>query len=51
MLDRSSVVDEQFLNRVQHADFPKPKSTMSPETAELDKKTEKSILKQAGLDL
>ncbi|WP_392537861.1 thiamine pyrophosphate-dependent enzyme [Legionella sp. 227] len=39
MLDRTIVVDEQFINRVQQADFPKPNSIMSPETAELDKKT------------
>ncbi|HHF7367212.1 TPA: dehydrogenase E1 component subunit alpha/beta [Legionella bozemanae] len=39
MLDRAIVVDEQFLKRVEQADFPKPKSTMSPDTAELDKKT------------
>ena len=39
MLDRASVVDEQFLKRVQQGDFPEPNSTMSPATAELDKKT------------
>ena len=39
MLDRASVVDEQFCKRVLQADFPKPDSTMSPTTAELDKKT------------
>ncbi|CEG57876.1 dehydrogenase E1 component subunit alpha/beta [Legionella fallonii] len=39
MLDRASVVDEQFLKRVLQADFPQPNSTMSPTTAELDKKT------------
>lgn len=39
MLDRASVVDEQFLNRIRNKDFPTPRSTMSPETAELDKKT------------
>ncbi len=38
MLDRASVVDEQFINRVKQADFPEPKSTMSLETAKLDKK-------------
>jgi 2-oxoisovalerate dehydrogenase E1 component len=38
MLDRASVVDEQFLKRVLQADFPKPRSMMSPERAELDKK-------------
>lgn len=38
MLDRASVVDEQFLKRVLQADFPTPHSTMSPELAELDKK-------------
>lgn len=39
MLDRAIVVDEQFFNRVQRADFPKSNSMMDPETAELDKKT------------
>ncbi len=39
MLDRASVVDEQFLKRVLQADFPEPNSSMSPTTAELDKKT------------
>lgn len=39
MLDRASVVDEQFVKRVQQADFPAPNSILSLETAELDKKT------------
>jgi 2-oxoisovalerate dehydrogenase E1 component len=39
MLDRASVVDEQFVKRVQQADFPIPNSTISLEIAELDKKT------------
>lgn len=39
MLDRASVVDEQFVKRVLAADFPNPRSSMSFETAELDKKT------------
>ena len=39
MLDRASVVDEQFITRVRNADFPHPHSSMSFETAELDKKT------------
>lgn len=39
MLDRASVVDEQFIKRVQQADFPEPSSTIDPATAELDKKT------------
>ncbi|HRD69019.1 MAG TPA: thiamine pyrophosphate-dependent enzyme [Legionella sp.] len=39
MLHRASVVDEQFIKRVLAADFPQPQSTMSPETADLDKKT------------
>jgi len=39
MLDRANAVDAQFCNRVQQADFPKPKSTTSPVTAGLDKKT------------
>jgi len=39
MLDRASIVDEQFTKRVLQKDFPKPNSSMSPETADLDKKT------------
>ena len=39
MLDRASVVDEQFLKRILQADFPVASSTMSSLTAELDKKT------------
>lgn len=39
MLDRASVVDEQFLKRVLQGDFPQLRSSMSPDTAELDKKT------------
>lgn len=39
MLDRASVVDEQFIKRVLQGDFPQSLSTMSPDTAELDKKT------------
>lgn len=39
MLDRTSRVDEQFFNRVQQADFPKPNSTISLKKADLDKKT------------
>lgn len=39
MLDRASVVDEQFQKRVLQANFPKPHSTMSATTAKLDKKT------------
>lgn len=39
MLDRASVVDEQFLRRVLQGDFPQANSTMSPSTADLDKKT------------
>ena len=39
MLDRASVVDQQFLKRVLQADFPTPHSPMSPDNAELDKKT------------
>ena len=39
MLDRGSVVDERFIERIMQADFPKPRSTMSPDTAELDKKS------------
>lgn len=39
MLDRAKVVDEQFCKRVLQADFPNSYSSMSPELAELDKKT------------
>ena len=39
MLDRASVVDEQFVQRVQQADFPIPNSVISLETVELDRKT------------
>lgn len=39
MLDRVSVVDEQFIKRVRQADFPILNSSISLETAELDKKT------------
>jgi 2-oxoisovalerate dehydrogenase E1 component len=39
MLDRASVVDEQFLKRVLQANFPPTRSLISAETAELDKKT------------
>lgn len=39
MLDRASVVDQQFIERVGKADFPKPLSPISPAAAELDKKT------------
>lgn len=39
MLDRGSVVDEQFLKRIVTGDFPKPHSVMTSETAGLDKKT------------
>lgn len=39
MLDRASIVDEQFVKRILQGDFPAPRSSMSPDTAELDKKT------------
>lgn len=39
MLDRASVVDEQFIKRVVQEDFPQPLSSIDAETAELDKKT------------
>lgn len=39
MLDRSSVVDEQFIKRVKQAYFPSPNSAMTPTQAGLDKKT------------
>lgn len=38
MLDRASVVDEQFLKRVQMVDFPMHSSAMNPLQAGLDKK-------------
>ena len=39
MLDRASVVDEQFLKRLLNGDFPLAQSSTTPEEAELDKKT------------
>ena len=39
MLDRASVVDELFTKRVLQGNFPRPYSTMSPDRAEMDKKT------------
>lgn len=39
MLDRATVVDEQFLKRLKQADFPSPKSSTSFSQAALDKKT------------
>lgn len=39
MLDRASVIDEQFLKRVEQAHFPAPLSTMSLTAAGIDKKT------------
>ncbi|MGC1181342.1 dehydrogenase E1 component subunit alpha/beta [Legionella sp.] len=39
MLDRASVIDAQFVKRVQQADFPVLKSVISLKTAKLDKKT------------
>lgn len=36
MLDRASVVDEQFLNRIKKADFPPPQSSTTPHAAGLD---------------
>lgn len=38
MLDRASVVDEQFVKRVLNEDFPKPYSNLSFEESGLDKK-------------
>ncbi|WP_347251255.1 thiamine pyrophosphate-dependent enzyme [Legionella sp.] len=38
MLDRASVVDEQFVNRVTQADFPPAISSTSPAQAGMDKK-------------
>jgi 2-oxoisovalerate dehydrogenase E1 component len=39
MFDRASVVDEQFVKRIQKTDFPIPSSVTSFELADLDKKT------------
>ena len=39
MLDRASVVDEQFVTRVKRAHFPQVKSSTTPAMAGLDKKT------------
>ncbi|QBR84957.1 MFS transporter [Legionella israelensis] len=39
MLDRATVVDEQFLKRLKLTDFPSPKSSIPPSQAGLDKKT------------
>ena len=39
MLDRTTVVDEQFIQHVTEAKFPEPHSTTTPAIAELDKKT------------
>jgi len=39
MLDRTSIVDEQFLKQVGSASFPKTLSVMTPAMAGLDKKT------------
>lgn len=39
MLDRASVVDEQFIKRVRRVNFPKAKSTTTLAMAGLDKKT------------
>lgn len=38
MLDRASIVDEQFINRVSQADFPPTTSSTSPIQAGLEKK-------------
>lgn len=38
MLDRASVIDEQFIKRVSKAHFPISKSTTTPTMAQLDKK-------------
>ncbi|KTD22161.1 2-oxoisovalerate dehydrogenase, E1 component, alpha and beta fusion [Legionella lansingensis] len=39
MLDRASVVDEQFIKRVKDADFPRMKTPTSPADVGMDKKT------------
>ncbi len=55
MLDRASVVDEQFLKRVRQADFPAAKSTTSFAAIGMDKKTAidlfDSQIKSRQLDL
>ncbi|WED43271.1 dehydrogenase E1 component subunit alpha/beta [Legionella cardiaca] len=39
MLDRASVVDEQFINRIKNGDFPAIKSATMPTDVDMDKKT------------
>ena len=39
MLDRASIVNEQFVQRVKKADFPRLKSTANPGSVFMDKKT------------
>ncbi|RUR00003.1 thiamine pyrophosphate-dependent enzyme [Legionella septentrionalis] len=55
MLDRASVVDEQFIKRVRQAEFPEPKTKTTPTEAGLDKKTAidlfDSQIKSRQLDL
>lgn len=55
MLDRASVVDEQFIKRVQKVDFPAPRSVLTPSQAGMDKKTSIEIfdsqMKSRLLDL
>ena len=55
MLDRATIVDEQFLKRVSQADFPKSQSTTSLDSVGLDKKTAidlfDSQIKSRQLDL
>lgn len=55
MLDRASVVDEQFIKRVQKGDFPAPRSVLTPSQAGMDKKTSIEIfdsqMKSRLLDL
>lgn len=55
MLDRASVVDKQFLLRVQNGDFPPAQSDTMPEDAKLDKKVALELfdsqIKSRHLDL
>lgn len=55
MLDRASVIDEQFLKRVKNADFPSAKSAITPHEAGMEKQTAIEIfdsqIKSRQLDL
>lgn len=39
MLDRASIVNEQFIQRIKRADFPALKSSATPDAVSMDKKT------------